>query len=29
MPPADLSRLLDTLRDNVAGVFLGKPEVIR
>ena len=29
MPPADLSRLLDVLRDNVAGVFLGKPEVIR
>jgi len=29
MPPADLSRLLDTLRDNVAGVFVGKPEVIR
>jgi MoxR-like ATPase len=29
MPPADLSRLLDVLRENVAGVFLGKPEVIR
>jgi MoxR-like ATPase len=29
MPPADLSRLLEVLRDNVAGVFLGKPEVIR
>jgi MoxR-like ATPase len=28
-PPADLARLLDTLRENVAGVFLGKPEVIR
>jgi MoxR-like ATPase len=28
MPPADLSRLLDTLRENVAGVFLGKPDVI-
>ena len=25
----DLSRLLATLRNNVAGVFLGKPEVIR
>jgi MoxR-like ATPase len=29
MPPADLSRLLDVLRENVAGVFLGKPEIIR
>jgi MoxR-like ATPase len=29
MPPADLSRLLNTLEENVAGVFLGKPEVIR
>ena len=29
MPPADLSRLIDTLHANVAGVFLGKPEVIR
>ena len=28
-PPADLSRLLDAVRENVAGVFLGKPEVIR
>ena len=28
-PPAELSQLVDTLRDNVAGVFLGKPEVIR
>jgi MoxR-like ATPase len=28
-PPADLARLLDTLRNNVAGVFLGKPEIIR
>jgi MoxR-like ATPase len=29
MPPADLAHLLDTLRENVSGVFLGKPEVIR
>jgi len=29
LPPADLSRLIDTLQTNVAGVFLGKPEVIR
>ena len=29
MPPADLSRLLDVLRENVGGVFLGKPEIIR
>jgi len=29
MPPADLSKLLETLHENVAGVFLGKPEVIR
>ncbi len=29
MPPLELSRLLETLRENVAGVFLGKPEIIR
>lgn len=29
LPPADLSRLIETLHANVAGVFLGKPEVIR
>jgi len=28
-PTADLSKLLASLRDNIAGVFLGKPEVIR
>jgi MoxR-like ATPase len=28
-PPADLAKLLDTLRANVAGVFLGKSDVIR
>ncbi len=28
MPAADLSQLLEVLRKNVAGVFLGKPEVI-
>ena len=28
-PPADLSVLLTALRDNIAGVFLGKPEAIR
>ena len=28
-PPAELAQLVETLRENVAGVFLGKPEVIR
>lgn len=28
-PPAELAQLVDSLRENVAGVFLGKPEVIR
>jgi MoxR-like ATPase len=28
-PAADLLPLLDTLRNNIAGVFLGKPEVIK
>ncbi len=28
-PPAELAQLVDTLSANVAGVFLGKPEVIR
>jgi MoxR-like ATPase len=28
-PPAELSKLLAVLRDNIAGVFLGKPEAIR
>ena len=28
-PPAELAQLVETLRANVAGVFLGKPEVIR
>jgi MoxR-like ATPase len=28
-PPADVATLLAKLRDNVAGVFLGKPEVVR
>jgi len=28
-PPAELAQLVDTLTANVAGVFLGKPEVIR
>jgi len=28
-PPAELAQLVETLTANVAGVFLGKPEVIR
>lgn len=29
LPPAELASLIETLRKNVAGVFLGKPEVIQ
>ena len=29
LPPADVAALLAKLRDNIAGVFLGKPEVVR